>query len=1570
MKRITVISFIVLLGLLIFVPYSFADDNGTVEIETNITESQDIYFDVNVPSDGNGTADSPYNNFTDNRTMDNHAIHLASGEYRLEKSRTFSNISFNGADSNSTVLNGNGFTMIVIGKVTFTNITLTNLTILNKNTLDASNTVFESMNPCCIDNYGNTRGGAIYASENRNIYLDNCTFINNSAEYGGAIYLNGGNIIINNTLFQNNIAYNFGGAIATGSKTRLCIYNSRFIADRSTNDAAGAIYVYSSTLVGSNVSFVNCSSTFGAAITSLSSVMKLSDIFASNNTARYDGGAIYQMYGDISLNSSRFIGNVAKNGAGLFIDNVTSFSLSSTEFTNNRALSHGGAVFLLFNGDVNWSESNFTNNSAPYYNDTYQTMAINLELGSRDYFIFVVDPTFIDELPGHYDLRDYGLLSPIVKDQENGGNCWAFSAIAALESCILKASGQLFDFSEENMKNLMAMFSDYGRFKVYPNDGGNRNMAVAYLTSWMGPVNESDDLYDGDSMLSPVLDSITHVQNILYLKRSNYTDNDAIKRAIMNYGPVVTPMYYDSQYIKRYGNIPFYYCNAFKDPNHSVAIVGWDDSLTLAGKTGAWIVRNSWGSNWADKGYFYVSYYDAVFATPGYYFSYTFILNDTQHFDKNYQYDVSGVTDYFYVNQNTVWYENAFNATDNEFLSGVSTYFEKDTNWELAIYVNSRLQLVQSGFNTPGYYTINLNYPVPLVKGDVFEILFRITVDGDAGFPISEPISLTKSTIIPQTSFISLDGREYYDLYDLSHEYPGHTYYNQVACIKGFTQLINLRLSLAELNITHVSFDMFDIAAVLVDENSNHVRNGNVTFNVNGENYTIEVYDGIALLRTPLLLGVNNISWEFSSPNYGHYQDSIVYEFSPIDMGLNITVFKDFNNAYLNFTLSQPIDATLTVYINGERTDLELINGTAILEFFGLNYGEYNVSAVLESEFYNCSNSTSFFVNVKRTYLELDYLNTFYRSGESYSVQLFDQFDIPISNAQIRYTLNNVTYFNFTDLNGVLLIPFDLECGTYSIDVYFDGDDFHVQSWDSSRIAVNPSKTALNITIDYDSFDLFNISADVFDQLNNTLSDGEVIFNVNGAEYLADGEFAIRVPLVVGINNISAVFRLANYEDSCQNVSYDLSPIKLDMEIDVVQDFNNAYLKFTASQKINGTMIVSENGINHTVDVADGIAYLNLTYLDYGEHNITAYVASDIYDCRNSTSFFVNVKDTYLLANNLQCICCYDIVYSARLLDIFEMPVVGREVQFYLDGEVYANITDEDGKATIHLNLETSRYTILVGFKGDDLYTMSATAVREIIVKPSIYLPELDTYALNSDYKFDLLDRNGNPLNNTNVTITVNDNKYSIRSDENGTATFMIPYSSGDFTVSVLNPDTNESLSQDIHVLKRITKNSDMSFYYGKAPYFKVRVCDDNGNFVSGLKVKVTVGGKSYDVKTDKNGYASLKINLASGKYTIKCEYKGFRVSNKITVKPTLITKDKKAKKAKTVKFTAKLLNKDGKVLKGKKIRFKIKGKSYTAKTNKKGIATIKIKNLKVGTYKIVSSYGKLKSTSKITIKK
>ena len=50
-------------------------------------------------------------------------------------------------------------------------------------------------------------------------------------------------------------------------------------------------------------------------------------------------------------------------------------------------------------------------------------------------------------MPARYDLRDLGQVTP-VKNQGKGGNCWAFAALGALESAILKASGDYLDLSE------------------------------------------------------------------------------------------------------------------------------------------------------------------------------------------------------------------------------------------------------------------------------------------------------------------------------------------------------------------------------------------------------------------------------------------------------------------------------------------------------------------------------------------------------------------------------------------------------------------------------------------------------------------------------------------------------------------------------------------------------------------------------------------------------------------------------------------------------------------------------------------------------------------------------------------------------------------------------------------------------------------------------------------------------------------------------------------------------------------------------------------------------------------
>ena len=1555
---------------MIFIPQSFAADNETA------VNGTDYYFDIDAASDGNGTLEAPFKNFTDDRIVDGSTLHLADGEYVLEKSRSFADISFYGAGANSTVLNGNGNTLTVTGIVNFNNITLTNLRIVNQATLNATDTHFRELIPSKVDIYNNRFGGAIYAPSNKNIYLDGCVLFNNSADYGGAIYVNGGNLIVLNSIFYENTAYNFGGAILGDSRVKIIINNTRFICDSSIDDAGGAIYSKNSDITASNVEFANCSATFGSALTALYTSLNLTNVTLRDNTAKYEGGAIYQFYGSLTMNSSRFISNTARNGAGIYLNDVNVVNFTSNEFTHNTASNYAGAIYSI-QSNVNITQTIFENNSAYKFSDFYNASGVNITLGNGNYTMYVLNQISNLTIPERYDLRDYGWVTP-VKDQQSGGNCWAFSPIAALESCILKATGEVLDLSEENVKNLMAIYSDYGRQKFTPNNGGNSDMAIAYLVSWLGPVSESMDGYDDKSDLSAVLTSLIHVQNVLFLNRNNYTDNDAIKQAILNYGAVSTTMYFDNSYLRVWsGNRMGHYCTKDTNPNHAVTIVGWDDDIVVpnAPGKGAWIVKNSWGESWlssyGQNGYFYVSYYDTEFARPGDYSSFTFILNDTQHFDKNYQYDISGPTDYFYYAANTVWYENAFYSTDNEFLAGVSTYFNQDTDWELFIYVNSRLQLMQSGFSSPGYYTINLDYPVPLAEGDLFEILFRITTKGDVGFPITEAISTIKYTYTPGISFVSYDGLHFNDLYDLEWMgYPGHSYITQVACIKGFTQLITLNSTSEPLNITYDSLDLFDISLNLLDENNNTVKNGNVTFTVNGENHTVGVYMGIASLKVPFSLGINNISWSFISPNYYSCSGSETYEVSPIHLDLNITVLEDFNNAFVTFTFSQPITENVTLSVNGVNRTVEVVNGTFHLNFTDLDYGEYNISMCVLREIYDCQNSTAFFVNVKRTYLNVSDFKTVYNGGEVYAIQLLDEFGIPLEGAQISYILNNVTYFNSTDSNGVIYVPIDLQTGNYTISVFFDGDDTHVKCQNSSNITVDKSRTSVNITsVAYDSFDLFNICVGVLDQFGNVPDCGEIMLEVNGRNFTVSHGESLRVPLVLGKNNISAAFVAPNYYESSQEMTFEVLPIPLAMNITVLQDFNNAFVNFTLSQPINENVSVSVNGVNQTVGAVNGSFYLELKDLEYGDNTVSAFVVRDIYDCHNSTVFFVNVKRTYIEAKDFETVYNSGMMYSVRLYDEFNMSVANRQIEFIVGDNVYFNTTDENGIASIAVSLKNSAYPVAVSFKGDDLYIKSQNSSL-ITVKSSISLPQNSNYAMNSNYVFSLTNRYGNPLADSVVSITVSDKTYDVETDANGKAIFEIPFSSGSFKITVENPETGEKLSQDIVVSKRITENVDMSFYYGKNPSFKVRVCDDSGNFVSGIIVKFKVNGKSYEVSSDNDGWAGIKIKLNVGKYTVTAEHKGFKVSNKINVKTTLITKNKKFKKAKTIKYTAKLLNKNGKAYKGKKITFKIKGKIYKAKTNSKGIATIKIKNLRVGKYKVTAKFSKLTSTSKITIKK
>ncbi|AKB25407.1 cell surface protein [Methanosarcina sp. MTP4] len=398
-----------------------------------------------------------------------------------------------------------------------------------------------------------------------------------------------------------------------------------------------------------------------------------------------------------------------------------------------------------------------------------------------------------DEPPVSYDLRALGYVSP-VRDQKDAGSCWTFGAYASLESYIQKTDGKNWDLSENNMKNLLSKDYPEGFDRSY-DDGGNEFISTAYLARWSGPVSETDDSYDPHSGASPTdLPALKRIQEVLFLPaRSGSGDNDLIKWALMNYGVLDSSIHFSSDAYDSL-NCSHYYSGS-EPANHMIGIVGWDDSFDrnkftpAAPGDGAFIVKNSWGTGWGDKGFFYVSYYDTAIGTG----NAVHTAEDLGSYSHMYQYDPLGwVESIGYSGSNTAWAANVFTAEAAETLEAVSFYTPASgTDYEIYIYTDPVEGPVNPGgaetsvngtIPLAGYHTVSLESGVPLEPGQNFSVLVKFTTP-DYSYPVAVEYPLeghsSKARANPGESFFSPDGESWVDT-SLAVE-------NMSVCIKAFT---------------------------------------------------------------------------------------------------------------------------------------------------------------------------------------------------------------------------------------------------------------------------------------------------------------------------------------------------------------------------------------------------------------------------------------------------------------------------------------------------------------------------------------------------------------------------------------------------------------------------------------------------------------------------------------------------------------------------------------------------------------------------------------------------------------
>jgi uncharacterized protein (TIGR03437 family) len=376
--------------------------------------------------------------------------------------------------------------------------------------------------------------------------------------------------------------------------------------------------------------------------------------------------------------------------------------------------------------------------------------------------------------PARYDLRTLGKLSP-VRNQAQCGSCWTFATMASVESALLPGSAN--DFSENNLK-------DTHGFDRGPCAGGNFLMSLAYLARWSGPVREVDDPYDDTGAnTSPATTSpARHLQEAIMLPaRTGPLDNDVVKQAVTQYGPVFISIYWDENnagFSSIYNSL--YITDATKTSNHAVAVVGWDDNFsrynfaTTPAGDGAFILRNSWGSTWGENGYFYLSYYDAVGGRTSPMAVYDGI-EPASNYSRVYQYDPLGTVNNYGFSSATAWFANIFTAQSSESVAAVSFYTPvANSSYTVNVYTNvqgtptsGNLGGTTSGtIASAGYHTVHLSTPVPVASGSSFSVVVQAqTPNYNFPIPVEYAVANYSSHAVahPGESFISSNGTSWQD---------------------------------------------------------------------------------------------------------------------------------------------------------------------------------------------------------------------------------------------------------------------------------------------------------------------------------------------------------------------------------------------------------------------------------------------------------------------------------------------------------------------------------------------------------------------------------------------------------------------------------------------------------------------------------------------------------------------------------------------------------------------------------------------------------------------------------------
>ena len=785
------------------------------------------------------------------------------------------------------------------------------------------------------------------------------------------------------------------------------------------------------------------------------------------------------------------------------------------------------------------------------------------------------------------------------------------------------------------------------------------------------------------------------------------------------------------------------------------------------------------------------------------------------------------------------------------------------------------------------------------------------------------------------------------------------------------------------LNITSIDF-ILSGENLTIKEQDNSLYHFNLTdtdgapyvyakveINIDNKNYTVMTNSkGLGYLNLNLKAGEYILKATF---NGFTVENKIIVK--PADLNIDIKDILAGETEVITANLPANATGNITFIVDGKTYNKTLKNGAASVEIANLGLGKHSLKVIYSGDSNYINNTKEVEFNIKNSLSSIT-INSIKDGiyGES----------ITITANITRGADGNITFTIDSDsktveiVNGVAKVTFNkVNAGDKTVKATYNGNNIYQGSSDSKEFKIAKAPSNISITT---SEIVEGQNVRIWAIVNDDAT-GNVTFRILGLysprnKTISNGNASWLIsPLTSGSYTINAYYNgdnnyLSSNTTTVISLNQTVSVLKVNVEVYEDDMVVTAILKTQDGQLITGDVALEINTKFYKIVVVDGIGVRSIEKPSVGKYTYSAtYKGTDKISRAVDTGVFEVLPVDYnviLNAPDVKMIYHDGTLFTATLTDKKGNPIRDAAIEITINGRSYDKITDEKGGVSLGLNLDSGIYSVVVKFKGLLNYT-PITKHANVTIEPTVKgLDVVKMFRNSTQYYAIFTDSQGNFLKNKNVQFNINGVFYTKTTNDKGIAMMGINLNPGKYVITVINLVTGEQ-SSNIITVKSLIVQKDLTKYYLNASRFEATIYNKDGSLAVNKEVTFNINGVFYHRTTDSNGVASLGISLRPGEYIITTMFDGLAIGNKVTVLPTLVTKNLNMKYLDGSSFTAQTLNGQGKPLANQNVSFNVNGVFYYKVTDNNGMAKLNIR-LMPGEYIITSCWNNFQTGNTIKI--